>query len=161
MRVCFFVCLPFCLLSLLASPRPHWRLVALDLGPFQRSALLGARPALPIGRSVAVSFRRSAFLVVGALWRSATLVLGRSLDWPSRRSRLFIPILGQVLPLVTPTLGDLWRSWLLWLSVALAIGTSGVLPLWRSICLHISKPFSGGMVFYFFIFILCHYITRS
>jgi hypothetical protein len=74
---------------------------------------------------------------------------------------LFIPILGQVLPLVTPTLGDLWRSWLLWLSVALAIGTSGVLPLWRSICLHISKPFSGGMVFYFFIFILCHYITRS
>jgi hypothetical protein len=53
-------------------------------------------------------------------------------------------------------------SGLLLLSVALALGSPGMLPLWhwRSICLHISPPFSGGMVdnFHFFLF---HHITWS
>ncbi len=51
-------------------------------------------------------------------------------------------------------------SGLLWLSVALAIGSPGMLPLWPSICLHISLPFSGGMVVNFH-FILFHHITWS
>jgi hypothetical protein len=53
-------------------------------------------------------------------------------------------------------------SGLLLFSVALALGSPGMLPLWhwRSICLHISPPFSGGMVVNFH-FILFHHITWS
>ncbi len=51
-------------------------------------------------------------------------------------------------------------SGLLWLSVALALGSPGMLPLWRMICLHISLPFSGGMVVNFH-FVLFHHITWS
>jgi hypothetical protein len=34
------------------------------------------------------------------------------------------------------------------------------LPLWSSLCLHISRPFSGGVVFYFhFIFLSSHHLV--
>jgi hypothetical protein len=42
----------------------------------------------------------------------------------------------------------------------LALGSSGALPLWSLICVHISQPFSGGVVVYFS-FIPCHHINWS
>jgi hypothetical protein len=83
----------------------------------------------------------SAALVVGAIWRSANLVLGGPLHRPSRRSRLFAPILGQVLPLAIQALGDLWRSVIfgalaLWCFGALALGVfSASLPISLSACI--------------------------
>ena len=47
----------------------------------------------------------STALVVGALFCSATLVRGGFSDRPLRRSGMPAPILGPVLPKVTPTLG--------------------------------------------------------
>ena len=155
------------------SAQPRWRAQQPQLGALGRSGssllwhlrhsaaqVFGAvlcLAALALGQVMC-----SAALVVGALCRSATLVLSRSLDRPLRRSRLFAPILGQVLPLATPALNDFWRSTISGALVLVLLGRTGACPsrallrsgagplwLWSALALVNSSRGRGVLLLYF------------